>query len=288
MKHLTFSIGIGMSIMIYACSPRTNRANDAPNHYPETILGWKLGAQAYTFKRFTFFEAVEKIDSCQLRYVEGYPGQELGAGIKGKLDFKVDQLQQRIVLDALKKRKVKMVAFGVVKPADVAEWRQLFTFAKAMGIQTLVTEPDKNHIDLISKLCDEFKISVAIHNHANPSPYWHPDSVLAVVKGRSKYLGACADVGHWVRSGLDPTACLKKLDGRVLHLHMKDLDKKNTKSAHDLIWGTGVTGIPEIIQELKRQQFKGIISAEYEYNWLSNSVDVAQSVAWFRRNLDVK
>ena len=31
---------------------------------PETKLGWKLGAQAYTFNRFTFFEAIDKIDSC--------------------------------------------------------------------------------------------------------------------------------------------------------------------------------------------------------------------------------
>jgi len=47
-------------------------------------------------------------------------------------------------------------------------------------------------------------------------------------------------------------------------------------------WGEGVSNIPAVIAELKRQNFKGAISAEYEYNWESNSADVAASVVNFR------
>jgi hypothetical protein len=43
--------------------------------HPEFALGWKLGAQAYTFNRYTFFEAIDKIKASDLNYVEAYPGQ---------------------------------------------------------------------------------------------------------------------------------------------------------------------------------------------------------------------
>ena len=286
MRYITIFTFFMACLIIFACSPKITATADNVTSYPETALAWKLSAQAYTFKKFTFAEAVSKVDSCKLRYIEGYPAQLLGGGLQGALDFKMDAEQRSRVLNILKAKNVKLIAYGVVRPANDTEWRQLFTFAKNMGIQTLVTEPQKQYLDLISALCDEFKIGVVIHNHAKPAPYWHPDSVLAVVKGRSKLFGACADVGHWVRSGLNPVACLKKLDGRVMHLHMKDLNKKNAMDAHDVHWGTGLTDIPGVIAELKRQQFKGVISAEFEYNWLSNSADVAASIAWFRKNLN--
>lgn len=56
---------------------------------PETRFGWKLGAQAYTFNRFNFFEAIDKIKLCGLQYVEAYPGQEIGGGLEGKMDYKM-------------------------------------------------------------------------------------------------------------------------------------------------------------------------------------------------------
>ena len=105
--------------------------------------------------------------------------------------------------------------------------------------------------------------------------------MLSAIKGLSKRVGSCADIGHWVRSGLDPVACLKKLDGHVLHLHIKDLNEKS-KTAHDVHWGTGVSDIDGVIKELKRQHFKGVLSAEYEYNWNNSVPDVTASVKYFR------
>jgi len=42
-------------------------------------LGWQLGAQAYSFNHFTFFEAVDKTSALRLKYIEAYPGQRIGA-----------------------------------------------------------------------------------------------------------------------------------------------------------------------------------------------------------------
>ena len=162
------------------------------------------------------------------------------------------------------------------------EWEKAFEFAKDMGIETFTAEPAIALIAPISKLCDKFKINVAIHNHPDPTFYWNPDVVLNAIKGQSKRMGACADIGHWVRSGLDPVESLKKLKGRVMAMHMKDLNEKGNKKAHDVIWGQGQSNISGVVAELKRQKFKGMISAEYEYNWRNSVPEVTASIKHLR------
>jgi len=278
---LKLQIAAVLLACIAACKSVKTGASNASTKNPEAKLGWELGAQAYTFRLFTFSEAIKKIDSCNLRYVEAYPGQKIGGGIEGTMRPDMDEAKRKAVLAKLKENNVKVVAFGVTAANSEAEWVKLFEFCKAMGIHTITSEPNEKDLQLVSDLCDKYQINVAIHNHPDPSHYWNPDVVLNAIKGKSKRLGACADIGHWVRSGLDPVECLKKLDGHVLHSHMKDLHEKG-KGGHDVHWGEGVSNIPAVIAELKRQNFKGAISAEYEYNWKSNSADVAASVVNFR------
>lgn len=160
--------------------------------------------------------------------------------------------------------------------------KKIFAFAKEMGIQVITCEPQESHLDIVSALCDKYNVKAALHNHPDPSHYWKPEVVLNALKGRSKNMGAAADVGHWMRSGLDPVTCLKQLEGRVIHSHFKDLNEFGDKKAHDVHWGTGKLPIKEVIAELKRQKFKGMLSAEYEYNWENSVTDVKQSAANFR------
>jgi sugar phosphate isomerase/epimerase len=75
------------------------------------------------------------------------------------------------------------------------------------------------------------------------------------------------------------------LEGHVIQLHVKDLNEKNKKGAHDVHWGTGVSNIDGVIKELKRQRFKGVLSVEYEHNWYNNVPDVSASVNYFRSAL---
>ncbi len=88
-----------------------------------------------------------------------------------------------------------------------------------MKIQIITSEPRVEDLDIVSRLADEYKIKVAIHDHTKTSHYWHPDSVTAAMKGRSQYIGACADIGHW--SSFMPRIqieCMKTLNGRIYSL----------------------------------------------------------------------
>ncbi|UCE47771.1 MAG: sugar phosphate isomerase/epimerase, partial [Phycisphaerales bacterium] len=174
---------------------------------PAAEENWKLGMQAYSFKEFTFFEAVDKTKALGMRYIECYPGQTLSKENPGvKTDHNMSSRDRKLMLQKLRSAGVRLMNYGVVGlPNDEAECRKVFNFAKDMGIETIVSEPPEDAFDLIEKLCKEFEtIKVAIHNHPKPSHYWDPDTVLKVCKGRSKSIGACADTGHWTRSGVDP------------------------------------------------------------------------------------
>jgi len=52
--------------------------------------------------------------------------------------------------------------------------------------------------------------------------------------------------------------------------------------AHDVPFGTGVSDIPGILDELKRQGFTGNISIEYEWHEYNSLPEVAQCVGFVR------
>lgn len=276
MKYLVLSLAILASVT--CCKSQTSSSQP----YPETKLGWKLSSVSYNWKMFTFIESLDKLDSCGLKYIEGWAGHVIGEGMEGKLDYHMDKATREIILQKLKSKNIKMLTYGVVTPKSESDWRQLFEFGKAMGIELFDSEPEEKFLPLISKLCEEYQIDVAIHNHTNPSPYWNPDILLNTIKGQSKRIGSCADIAHWVESGLDPIECLKKLKGRILHTHMADLNEKNSPKAQSVPWGTGVLNMVGIFEELKRQNYKGFIDIEYENNWYNNVPDIIVSIAYFR------
>jgi sugar phosphate isomerase/epimerase len=213
--------------------------------------GWRLGMQAYSFNRFTFYEAVDKTRALGMEYIEAYPGQRL-SDKHGDARFHHDmspELRQE-VKQMLRDKGVKLINYGVVGlPNNEAECRKVFDFARDMGIETIVSEPPENAIGLIDRLCQEYKIYVALHNHPEPSFYWNPDTVLRLVEGRSKWIGACADTGHWTRSGVDPVEAVRKLEGRIISFHFKDLTEFGNKRAHDVPWGTGKSKAREVLEE---------------------------------------
>lgn len=247
-----------------------------------------VGSQAYTFNRFTAFDAIEKTAQAGGKIIEFYPGQKLSAEQPSiRLDHKMSDETIQKLKDQLAKYHIRAVSYGVVTPksGDEAEWRQVFEFAKKLGLYSITTESVQD-LDLIEKLVKEYDIRVGIHEHRhlpnNPNyKVWDPKYVLSVVKNRDPRIGACADTGHWATSGLQPLACIKLLRGRIIGVHLKDRPEIG-KEMPDTILGTGASNIAGILAELKRQKFPGFIALEYENNWEHSVPDVAQGVGFIR------
>ena len=82
---------------------------------------------------------------------------------------------------------MKLVSYGVTGASDEKGWRQLFDFAKDMGIEIIQIESGNNTktLDLVNKLAKEYGIKVAMHNHTQPGGF--PDAVATAVERPSVY-----------------------------------------------------------------------------------------------------
>jgi sugar phosphate isomerase/epimerase len=252
-----------------------------PNQQALDKLGWRLGCQAWTFRKLSLFETIDLLDALGIRYIEMYPGQRLSPDRPGaKADHNMSEELVHELQEKLKSKNVTPVCYGVVGLSkDEAESRKVFEWAKKMKVETIVSEPPADAIPLIDKLAAEYGITVAIHDHPKPSAWWNCETVLKHTKD-AKHVGACADIGHWRRSGLEPVECVKMLEGKIVSLHVKDIDDKK----EDVIWGTGTVDVRAVLEELHRHKAKPIFSIEYEKGEGDELVaNVAKSVEFFNR-----
>jgi sugar phosphate isomerase/epimerase len=245
-------------------------------------LGWTIGPQIYSFNRFPFDEAIKMVAACGATSFEQFTGQKVSKDVNVNVGPDLLKPENK---DALKKVKdllaeygCKMHAVGVCG-SDKAH----FDFAAEFNIPVINSEPSFNSIASVSKLTEEYKINVGLHNHPKPSIYWDPEIVLTQLKDASPRVGACCDPGHWLRSGMNPLDCIKKLKGRIVSFHIKDL-KKNDNGSYDADCplGQGVAGIVDIMKEVAAQGATKIpFSIEYEAAWTSNQPQVAECVRFF-------
>jgi sugar phosphate isomerase/epimerase len=249
-------------------------------------MTFKMSVQAWTFNRFSAFEAIEKTSAAGASNIELYPGQKIEPSKEGGIGPDMTAAQLSALKAQLSKFKVQPVAFGVTGiDKDYNKARPLFLWAKSLGISIINTESTES-LDTIEKLVKEFDIKVGFHNHPrqekNPNyKVWNPEYIYSIVKDRDVRIGACADTGHWVRSGIKPVDALKVLKGRVVSSHLKDLDVFKPEG-HDMPYGKGVSDISGILKMYDRMKLEGSVSVEYEFNWDNNLSEVAQCIGFVR------
>jgi sugar phosphate isomerase/epimerase len=148
-----------------------------------------------------------------------------------------------------------------------------------------MTEPRAEALPLIARFCDEFGINVALHNHDQKgSPgYWRPEGILESCEGLSPRVGACADLGYWLRAGIDPIEAARKLGSRLITVQVHDLNAL-TPEGHDVPWGTGAGRTAEFIRELHRMGRRPtMFGLEYSHNFLESMPHVARCAEFFNR-----
>jgi sugar phosphate isomerase/epimerase len=256
-------------------------------------IGWRLSCGLYTFRDRSFYEALDVIGGLGIRCVE--PAFFLPLS-KDQMDLKTSEAltptQRREMKQRIEDRGMLMASYYAPLEADTSAFRKVFDFAKEMGVETLVAEPPAQVFEALDKLCQEYKINLAIHNHSEVagSKYWRPENVLKVCEGRSKAIGGCPDTGHYVRTGLDPSECLKKLEGRIISVHLKDVAEMGKNEARDVPLGEGKANYTQVLKTLRALKFRGLATIEYEHLSPQLVEDVAQCVKFvedFAATVDV-
>src|SRR2546427_4656006 len=281
-RQLTFSFAV--TLAAFASTGSLRAENKIPDEYKTG--GFFIGCQAYTFNRYTVFEAIEKTAQAGGKVIEFFPGQKLSKEEPTVTwDHNASPETIEKVKNKLAEHKIKAANYGVVGiPKDEAQARKLFDFAKTVGLRAITTE-SVDAIDTIEKMVKEYDIMVGFHDHPRKPDHpdyrmWDPFYILEVCKNRDQRIGACADTGHWQTSGLNPVYCVRVLKGRIISSHLKD--KTDYGPGHDVPYGEGVGEIKRVLDELKKQGFEGNISIEYEYNWDHSVPDVTKCIEFVR------
>ena len=101
---------------------------------------------------------------------------------------------------------------------------------------------------------------------------------MKACEGRSTRIGGCPDTGHWVRSGLDTLAALKKYQKRINSFHLKDAAESGKRDSRDVPLGTGKANYSTILKQLAEWRWRGVMTIEYEHQSPQLIPDVRQCV----------
>ncbi len=253
-------------------------ADSIPDSYRQN--GWFVGAQAYTFNRFSFFEAIAKTKEAGGNLIELYPGQTLKPGSKEKTNHTMSDAAFAEMKAELDRQGVRAVNYGVVGAKNKEDVQAIMKFAKKLGLYSVCTESTEQ-IAAWEAAAIETDVKVAFHEHGGSMDkpkykVWNPLYILGVVESRDHRVGACADLGHWATSNLKSVECVRILEGRIISVHLKDKEKFGSSAV--VVAGKGVCDIDGCLKELIRQKFDGHISVEHEADWLDSVPQVKADI----------
>ncbi len=215
---------------------------------------FRMGVQSYSLRHFGFERALELIRELGLNLCEAFPNH---------LPYFMPREQWATMQATVKRSGVQVVAYGVVGfGADEKSARTIFEFAKVMGIEVLTADPEPVSFGYLARLCDEFKIPIAIHNHGPGSRYDKIKDVEQAMAGQPDWIGACIDTGHFLRSGEDPVEAVRRFGKRVHAVHLKDVKGRTTFT----VLGRGDLDTVGFLRALQAAGFRGCLALEYEEN----------------------
>ena len=230
---------------------------------------FSLGIQMYSLRGYPVDEALVHARDLGFRFVEFYGGMFPTSATPEA----IAAMQQKLTELGLKISAHGVNGFG----KDAAANRRVFEFAKAAGIRTITADPAPEAFASLDELVKEFDIRIAIHNHGPKHRYNKVVDVLRAIETHDERIGACADLGHSIRSGEQPTEVIRALKGRLYGIHLKDFKEMQEKT-QGVILGRGHLDVPAVFAALEQVGFPadGALSLEYEENPKNPLADIRE------------
>lgn len=178
---------------------------------------------------------------------------------------------------------IEIIAGGVMtlQKDDDADIRRYFEYAKLCGMPVMSIAPTAETMPRIERFVKEYDIKIAIHNHGpEDKRFPTPQSALRVVKDMDPRCGVCIDAGHAARAGADVVESIREAGPRLFDMHIKDLRSLANDTGCPV--GEGVLPIVGIFKELRKENYGGTVSLEYEIDEDSPFTGMKASFAYMR------
>ena len=160
---------------------------------------------------------------------------------------------------------IRCVSYYTATIHDDAELETALQGARLLGSKNITGDATGDILARVDERCAREGVTFGIHNHffkGKKFPYESPGEVLAALKGRSGTMGSTLDTGQFASCGYDPVDAVRKLAPHLKMVHLKDIEAPGDEV--NVLLGKGIAKITEVIVELIRIGYGGLVAIEYE------------------------
>jgi sugar phosphate isomerase/epimerase len=137
-------------------------------------------------------------------------------------------------------------------------------FAKLLGARNVSGDATGPILHRIDERFTREGLTFGIHNHWFPQKFAYEsvEDILNGLSDLSKTCGSTLDVGQMAACGHDPVDAVRRLAAYLKVVHLKDV--AGAGAEHNVLLGRGVARIADVVAELKKIRFTGLVAIEYE------------------------
>ena len=258
----------------------TNVSQDrsiAKTKQPKAENPFQLGMAGYTFLNFNLETTLKTMKALDIKF----------------LCIKDFHLPLNATDEQIKEFHATCASYGVtgygvgpIYMRSEADIDKAFEYAKRVGVKLVVGVPNYELLPYVDKKVKQYGFHYAIHLHG-PDIATYPDAtdVWEHTKNLDPRIGMCLDIGHNLRNGCDPVADLEKYHTRVFDVHIKDVTD-STKAGRSIEFGRGKIDFPAFIRMMRKVNYTGKCSLEYEKDMKDPFLGIAESIGYFKAICD--
>lgn len=235
-----------------------------------------VGIAGYTFAKFNVDQAIAIMNRLDVHHLSL-------KDIQLPLNSNDEKIKE--VLTKFSDAGIKIYAAGVIymktkEAVDVA-----FDYAKKVGVDLIVGVPGYDLLDYTEQKVKSTNIRIAIHNHGpEDALYPGPADVYNRIQNGDIRMGLCLDIGHAIRAGANLEKAVNDYKSRLFDLHIKDVTLAS-KDGKAIEIGRGVIDFGALVKALKKANYKGVCSIEFEKDMTDPMPGMAESIGFFRGTL---
>jgi type 1 glutamine amidotransferase len=257
--------------------PRASDAYERVSWRTRTLVGndrltnWPFAVPSTGVAAPTLWDAAIRADAAIVNYLEASSTQRVGGGIDKNFDYNLTPEERKALKAKLGLEQILAYRLDAL-PGDTETRRKIFTFAKDMGVTTIVV-PFASQLGGLDKLGDEFGVNVAVlGGNAAVS--------MKAVEGLGKRVGIGIDTGSWIQDGLGAREGLAMVKDRLLYVRLRDRSGR-AANARNVLLGKGAGNLTEFFNELNRVNVRPVALVLDTSGVVNSPADIFPAVAAF-------
>jgi sugar phosphate isomerase/epimerase len=234
----------------------------------------KIGIGTYSYHNLSMDAMIVQLNALRIQEIEMSRGEFM------LLSHPHDDLFRR-ARSALDRAGIRCVSYYAATIKEEREVDDAVRFARLLGAHNITGDATGSLLERIDQRCTHAGLTFGIHNHyfKTKFAYESAEDVLKALAGRSRMMGATLDTGQMASCGHDPVDAVRKLAPYLKMVHLKDVAASGGEE--NVIIGRGIAKIPEVMEELRKRGYGGLVAIEYEKEGPVEE-DMRQAVAYAR------